>query len=640
MLNKLKKSEGKNLKSGYRPKKAEGDMLAFIMGKFEKSQYLREQTYEEFNNWSLLNRQQKDQRAFNIWQENREDGGEDAWKSNAVRPIERNRIISIAAHVAQSLIFPKVTAQNTEDEEDRDAATVMQELMEWRADQADYEKTFLYSVIAACVNPAVIVHTEFAEVKRKIKEIISAGKWKEKEVLDEVFSGFQDSIVPVEELYIANFYEEDIQKQEYLIWRKVIDYGTAAAKYGAKPNFQYVKPGQQHVMVGSEMYYEDDETLRGDLVEEVVFYHRGLDLQVTVLSGTMMDDPEQPNPRKDKKYPFAKTGYEILSSEFFYYKSLANKMSVDGDVVNTLYRMVIDGTFLQLMPPTAIFGEEEVNSNILMPGVVTNFGKDTKLEKIDLGNNLTAGLNVLGKVESSISESSQDPISAGIPVKGEQTKAEIQTLQQNSATMLGMFTKMVGFLVKDLGQLFISDILQFVSVGEMNELSTGDQVLKFRKVLIPDKLNDGMETTHVIDFDMSLPNDTSDAQEKDMSMDIFTQEGGLDAVQRIYKVNPKLFREMKYKTRVTPEVLMTRNDNVTKALNLELYDRAISNPHANQQSIYKDLLLGSYDTTKGQADKFMKESAGAELTELLGDTSQTPMSRQSPVQNVMAAEAN
>jgi hypothetical protein len=66
-------------------------------------------------------------------------------------------------------------------------------------------------VIAALVNPAVIIHTEYAEVYRKIKEITSKDKWTEKEVLDELLSGFQDSIVPIDELFIGDIYEHDIQ---------------------------------------------------------------------------------------------------------------------------------------------------------------------------------------------------------------------------------------------------------------------------------------------------------------------------------------------------------------------------------------------------------------------------------------------
>lgn len=627
------------VKSDYNPSYEEQNAINFIVENFAISNEIRNNTYEEFNGLTLLQRQNKDQRAFNIWQENRDDG-DDSWKSNAVRPIERNRIISIAAHIAGTLIAPKVFAQNDRDEEDKEAADVMRDLMEWRSDQADYSKTFLYSVIGALVNPAVIVHTEYADVKRKIKEIKENGSWTEKEVQDEIFSGFQDTIVPVDELYIANIYEEDIQKQEFLIWRKVIDFGTAEAKYGSKENFKYVKPGIQNILQGEQIYAQEDKDLQSRLVEEIVFFHRGKDLQLTLLNGTLISKADQPNPRKDKMYPFAKSGYEIVDEgKFFYYKSLANKLSVDGDVVNTLYRMIIDGTFLQLMPPTAIFGDEEVNSNIIMPGVITSFGKDTKMEKIDVGSNLGAGLNVLQKVEGSISESSQDVMQSGIAAKGGQTAFEISRLEQNARVMLGLFGQMIGFLVKDLGKLFLDDIVQFMTVAEVGELTTGDGALKFRNVLIPEKIVDGKAVTRKIDFDMNLPEEVTEEEDMMMSKSIMEEEGGLDSDKEIYKVNPTLFRELKYKVRVAPDAAAPKSDNVKKALALELYDRAIANPLSDQEAIFRDLLLGSYDKTRNDTDKYIKGQESTQLNKLLGGESAPQASPEgSPVRAVAQAE--
>jgi hypothetical protein len=39
--------------------------------------------------------------------------------------------------------------------------------------------------------------------------------------------------------------------------------------------------------------------------------------------------------------------------------------------------------------------------------------------------------------------------------------------------------------------------------------------------------------------------------------------------------------------------------------NLEAYDRAMQSPVANQEALYKDLLLGSYEKTKDNPDKYI-----------------------------------
>ena len=270
----------------------------------------------------------------------------------------------------------------------------------------------------------------------------------------------------------------------------------------------------------------------------------------------MVTDPDQPNPRKDKKYPFAKTGYETVDEgKFFYYKSLVNKLKDEQAIINKLYQMVIDGTFLQLMPPTVVYGTEFVNSSVVTPGTITHFKNvDSKLEKVDVKNDLAA--NAVEKIEDSVSESSSDILSSGQSNKGPQTAFEVSRLEQNARIVLGLFGKMVGFLVKDFGELRMSDILQFLTVGDVAELTSEATNLKFKSFILPDKSVDGKTKTRKIDFSLDLPDEpTPESEYEEMEFDLLDQEGGMDGKIRIYKVNPTLFRKLKYKVKVTPDVI-------------------------------------------------------------------------------------
>lgn len=595
-------------KSPYKPSEKEQDRISMILRDFTSSQDIMNKTYREFNDLSLIDRQSKDQRSFNAWQEHPSENPDEAWKSNAVRPITRNKIISTAAHVAGTMIFPKIFAQNENDDQDKDAETVMRDLMEWRADQANYERTYLFSIIAALVNPAVIVHTEYRETFRNIKKKQIDGTLKKETVLDDLFSGFQDTLVPVDEMFIENIYENNIQKQGYLIWRRFLSFESAEAKYGDNPTFrEHVRPGVQIMFDDAEatFYEQYDKDLEDRLVEEVIYYNRSQDLQLVVINGVLLSDPDEPNPREDKMYPFAKTGYELIDEgKFFYYRSLANKTSVDEDLVNILYRMVMDGTFLEIMPPTAVFGDEDIDASVIAPGMVTPFDSETKLQTISTGANLTAGFNALNKAEASLSESSSDPLQSGQATAGTQTAFEISRLEQNARTILGLFGQMAGFLVKDLGQLFVSDIIQYMTVGEVSEL-TG--MMKFRNFVLPDKDVDGKKKTRKIEFDMDLPAEVTEEDELDQSFKIMGQEGGLESENSLLKVNPTLFRKMKFKTKVSPDIITPPSDAVKKAFNLEEYDRAIANPLVDQEAVTRDLLLGSYEATKDDPEKYLKK---------------------------------
>lgn len=609
-----KQEEDKQL-SSYTPSQKVKRVIGRVLRDYGSAANVQNRPYEEFNDLRLIERQNVDQRAWNAYSEPRSEDPDEAWKANTVRPITRNKCISIAAHVTSALMYPKVFAQNKDDSEDKASAMVMEDLMEWSLEQSDYERKFLYSVISALYNPATILYTGYEEVYKVIKETNSTG-WEYKEVLDEENSGFKIEIVPVDEFYIGNVYEHNIQKQPFILWRRVIDYSTAERKYGENEDFKkYVKPGLKIMYDENEdtFYEQYDDDLEYRLVEEVIYWNKNEDLMLTFCNGVLLDPIDNPNPRKDKKYPFAKSGYELIDEgRFFYYKSLADKLKDDQRVINILYNMVIDGSFLNLFPPSVVLGDEEIDTSVITPGTVTTFQADTKFETIKTDNNLAAGMNATTMVEKSIAESSTDPSLQGIASGGQQTAFEVSRLEQNARTMLGLFGKMISFLVKDLGELRMGDILQYMTVGEVSDLSVGANVLKFKSVLLENKLVDSQIKTRKIDFDLTVPEESrpeSEALMEELAMLEEEEKTG----QQIIKVNPKLFRELKYRVKIDADVVFKPRGQIEKAINLEAYDRLIRNPLADQQTVLKDFLLENYKP--GESDKYIaKETKDVQAT--------------------------
>ena len=136
----------------------------------------------------------------------------------------------------------------------KEAARVMRDLMEWVVDNSKYGMTFLYSVISACVNPAVIIHQEHVETFRKIKEIKDNGSWEEIEQLDETLSGFIQSIVPNDELLIEkNFYRTRYSKARILNFFGE-DY---LLRFSRKESIQIMPKTFEYVNPGLEVLYSD-----------------------------------------------------------------------------------------------------------------------------------------------------------------------------------------------------------------------------------------------------------------------------------------------------------------------------------------------------------------------------------------------
>lgn len=564
----------------------------------------------EFNDLSLVNRDQYDQMSFNTYQPNNGEAWEGdpqaAWRSRAIRPIVRNKCISIAAHATARLIFPKVFAYNNQSDEQHDAAQTMEDLMEWSGDVSNYPFVALMRVITAMSSPASIGFTEYGEVYRTVKtEKQEDGTWKEERIRDEAYPCFMDEVVPVTQFYIENMYEPDIQRQGWLIWRKVYAYSEAQAKYnGVYDNFKYIRPGVQTIYddANRTFYYVYDPNMRSEDVEEIMYWNKNLDIKIIMVNRVMLTPWNNPNPRKDKLYPFDKFGYEPINNRFFYYKSLAFKLQHDADIINTIYQMVIDGTFLAIFKPMVNVGGEIIASDVIVPGAVTTLSSpDADLRAINVGSDLKAGLEMMAVVEKSINESSEEPLQQGIDNTGDQTAYEISRIEQNANTVLGLFLQMIAKHVKDFGKLRVGDIVQYLTLPDVAQI-TGDSELTYRTFFLKGLEKTG-EKNKKIEFTTDIPDEMSKEDYLNRSYDVLQEEK--DKNMTITKANPKMFRELQYLVAVHPDVLTPRSEDLERAWATEEFDRMIMHPEVFDGKETGKLLLGANPTTKRDIDKYL-----------------------------------
>ncbi len=603
----------KNVLSAYSPTEPEKLIRGMILRHFALGYNNMYTPRVEFSDLSTFARDQVDFLAFNVYQPNNGEPNDaniiGAWRSNAIRPIERNKTISIAAHTTARLVFPKVFAYDNNSEVQQDAAQVIQDLMEWAAEQSNYSYSSLQAVIQALVAPAGIVHTEYSEVYRDVKrERNPDGSWKTERILDETMSGFKDTIVPVDQLYIENFFEHDVQKQGWMIWRRVQNYSLLEEKYKDAPNWQYVKPGMHVVYndANSGFYYVYDPNMRQFLGEEILYWNKSMDVFIVMVNGVMLTAHDNPNPRQDKLFPFAKFGYEFINSRCFYYKSLVYKISHDASIINTLYPMIMDGTYLSIFKPMINRGGEAIGSDVMVPGSVTTLSDpDATLQPIDTSIDLKSGMDAMFKVEESVNASAEIPVA---PDKGgDQTAYEISKREQERNTVLGLFVKMIESYVRQYGELRLGDILQHLTIADVDKI-TDDPELVYKTFLLHNKKSGGKNKHRKIQFDGTMSIEPMTAKEKeDLSFDTLEKQGGDETNVELFRVNPELIRDLKYMLIVSPDVMNPMSEELERAFMLEEYDRAINTPLAEQEAVYKDFLLGAYPKSAKDPDKYVKK---------------------------------
>lgn len=572
--------------------------------------------YAEFNDMTILGRMDIDQKAFNSYVEPKSLDPDKGWRKKVVRPITRNKLISIAAQLTANILFPNVFAQNKADEEDKASAQVMRDLIEFNIKNSNYENAFLFGIISALINPAIIMKVEMAEVLQTIKQKHEDGSIGMKGVLDEFFSGLQYNIVPLDEFLITNIYEYDLQKQKAILRKRYIDYTEAEGTYGKHKNFIYVRPGIK-ILYNSETgtFYESMDESMPTAIEEVIYYNRREDIEVPFINGIYMGKEnvdsnlmkhrrisldKDGNPILIPVYPFAKSGYEPIDERrFFYYKSAAFKIAPEQDLIDTMYRMMADGTFLDVFRPLIIAGGGRATSSVIYPGAVTPQPQNAQVTPLQVGN-VTSLYNAMEKIEASMTESTQSNVRAGMAEPGSKTAYEISRMEMNARIQMGLFGKMIGQLVIDIGYLTIDKILQHQTIGLLEETLGEAMKIKYRQFLIPNQIQKGKKITKKIVF-------TDEYADKQVGYKegwkIMKEEGGYDANTRIYKVNPYLFSRMKFLLSIDPDNLMPKNKAFERAMNLDAYARGAGNPYIDQEAWTRDLLV---ETIKqGESDKYM-----------------------------------
>lgn len=592
-------------RSAYQPSASIRDLTSIVKMAYQDGEALLETPFQEFNNVSLIERMNQDQRAWLSWTPEPFQG-EDDWRWNGIRPITRNKVISTAAHLTAQLLIPNVFAQNEFDEEDRGAAYVMKDLIEYNIRRSNYETAFLFGVISGLVNPISYFKVEYCQ---GMQEMWVNGK--KEQVIDDIFSGFQHSLIAPDDILFENMYCYEWQKQDWIIEKKGhLSMGAAEAKYGTHPNFRYVRPGIRVILHDDGMFY-DVEDVNGNLVEEITYKNRRKDLEVCFLGGIYMgtENPEY-NPfihrtNKNKpKYDTAKFGYEPIDAmRFTAYKSLVAKMANDQEAADREWQLYFDASFLGTFPPTVTFGAGKLDRSVIAPATVTNVSdKDAKITPINIANPSVA-LAALREAERSLIESSQDPQGAGIKEGPEKTARESILLQRNQETNLGLAAKMIGVMVKDVGNLMVDDIIRHETAGRVDEL-TGE--LAYKTFLVDGKVKGGRNTTSYIRFTDRYAGKVMGEEERDIENYKILEQAGEE--KEIYEINPYPFSRMDYLIMIDAERMLERNSAFERAFKLETYDRAISNPLVlndpeAQQKITRDFLFEPL--MKGEASKYL-----------------------------------
>lgn len=503
-----KNTDNDNPQVAYIPKPEEQEAYTEVVNAVVKGRTIIQKSYNQFNNRSLFDAIDDWQMRWNGYVSAGSVLDED--RSRIFLNYTRNLIIAYLSKVALNLPKIKVLAVNKKSGfQDTAFANMLSDLNDYSNNEEDAQSRFFESALEAAVKGTVIKYEGYSkqEQETEIADNYDAetGKFKKKKEKRVIFDNCYQELVAIEDFYIANPYQPDLQKQPWVIWRKITTYQESEQEFGHFDNFQYVKKGSYTVSADSTTFYRNQlmTEVNMDSVDIVRFYNRGKNRHIILISGVPVY--MGPIPFKDGKYPFAKTIHEPFDNTFFWGSSFVQKIMGEQDSLNTDWNLMRDKNQGSLAP----FGmssdlDDIVEDTVIESGKVFKVGDVNKWRFETLPGVSTGEVGMLQQTLNFLKEGSGSLMASRYTPRGGKLQSkQIQQQDEEMTQKLGFTANYLESLERDRTELRISHIMQFYSIPKMEMITGKDgktiQDLMYREIKLADvTLSDGRTGNKII----------------------------------------------------------------------------------------------------------------------------------------------
>ena len=558
-----------------------------------------QKSFPEFNNYSVIERMNKDQKTFQSLVDESDVNPDEAWKWKGTRSLARKKAFAMHAHLTSSYVVPSVFPQNSSQEDDVAMAEAMGDIVEWETINSNYRSSFLLTTMGMLVNPVVFLQADYLEVYQKIKEKKDKG-YEIKEILDEVLSGLNCNVWSADQVLITNAYEQNIQRQRAIIKTRYVEYSELEAKYKDHDNWTYLHPGRQTIYDdASGLFYDVADEDHPYLVKEITWENRRQDGEVCFLGGIYFGETDiEGNAIKHRdnnnapKYDIVPFGYHRINEHFFYYASLMFEVGWDDRLIDAMYQTVMNREFLDEEQPIMISGIDKIDTSVIFPGgVFSTSNENARIQPI-IPPKTTNPYNALREIEDSMSEAALSEMQQGqLPEASQKATASVIT-ERNAKILLSGVAKTLAESVSQLGGLLVNIALNYLTTAQYDEITNK---VKYRDFVLQDQMVNGKKVNKKIRFDEALiGRNMTESEKTQYGMKLLEEIGYPNNKQAIYVLNPHLFSKMKYLIRIEADEMLPKNKEFDKIIIERLYSLLRQDPLIDPETLVRKLLYASF----------------------------------------------
>lgn len=494
----------------YTPDKEEQDARSLILQRLTQSRIVVWRNYNQFNNRTLFD-------AIDDWTKRWNGyvapidlvGGNPT--SNIFLNFTRNTIIGYLSQVGMQLPQPKILAVNKKTNlMNKQLADTLKDLNDYSLNQENGPARLLEIALETAVKGTGIVYEGYMKTDQKVKipqyYQAETGKIVYAESYRPIYDDCYQKVIPLEDFYISNPYEPNLQLQPFVIWKRITTYDEAFWEFNHYKNWEYVKPGAYALTQEPTTFYRNKlyTELNQSQVEIIRYYNRRENHHIVTINGVVMYNG--PIPFKDGKYPFAKYICEPFENFFFWGMGMGQKFMGEQDVMNTDINMMLDKMWGGLLP----YGlssdlDDLIEDDTLAPNKIRKVG-DINKWKFDTLPGVSPGEQQMFQTIMDLAKQNSG-IAGGAnsytPNGGKLNVRQVLLQQQEAMQKITFPMNFLEDGERDRTELRINHILQFYSIPRIERVTgkNGKEVeqLFYRDVKLNDvSLSDGKKGSKVI----------------------------------------------------------------------------------------------------------------------------------------------
>ena len=352
------------MKPIYKPSEKKRKVIDFINSEITIFVEQRNKTYTQFNDRTLLQFIDDNDKRLNTFTLTRDDQDKEEWQANVAMPTIRNKLKKMIAGFALKIPDMAIKAFGGDGSLNIDRAYVADNLIKgsYMKNENPILENF-WEIWEAASKGTVFKYEGYLKSEYKQKFIksydIVTGEVESEERMVNAKDECVSIQLPITEVFLRDFQINNVQDQPSVAWVRYMSKDEFTKEFGQYKDAKYVEEGipNNDVDTTTFFYSLDGKEENGKrLIEIVRYYNQLTDQYIITANGVLLlDAPLLWRINGEKVYPFAKAIWEpFVDKHFAYGNCLPNILMGEYDIFNTLWNSVLDKEYRSLVRPLLV----------------------------------------------------------------------------------------------------------------------------------------------------------------------------------------------------------------------------------------------------------------------------------------------